>query len=559
MTLIDNNYLDFFTSNDYNLRPGQHALSVTQSSHSFDILTPVYNNGVSWSKSRSDSESTLPHGIVIVDLSADVFIVAQSGYYNITHGLITGTVYYLSDSVAGQLVTTPTSLFPTPVLVTFGSDEILIYPCVVTSSTSSSEDSGESISKTFIQAAHGLSVLDAVYLDAGIWKKARADDAETLALGVVVSVADVNTFVLGQIGFFTIASHGLTVGEYYALSAATAGLLTDTYPTSGFVQALVYAKDANTVTVLDHPSYQIAVAPAIEGPPPAIVRPYPPKFILSLEDGVNYQRIANITTTNIYWVPKEGNSLTLYDGTDWEEFTSAQITLDLSGLTENTNFDVFAYDNGGTVSLETVAWTNDTTRATSLVALDGLYVKSGDSTRLYIGSFRTTSTGTTERQVLITSSGADNTKLLLFNAYSHSQSDLVAKLNFDISNWYNTTVGTWRVANDSSGWRSQFLLGLPTLIKGFYRATANTDAISTTTVLSLGMDTVAPHSYSAPGSTNTTDPVTITALLETQMGVGFHELLPIEFQNGAGSGLYYGHASLAAGVIQAQLSLQVRS
>src|SRR6185369_11168812 len=65
--------------------------------------------------------------------------------------------------------------------------------------------------------------------------------------------------------------------------------------------------------------------------------------------------------------------------------------------TASTPFDVFGVLSSGTLALETVDWTNDTTRATALTTQDGVLVKSGDTTRRYLGTGRTTaSTGQTE-------------------------------------------------------------------------------------------------------------------------------------------------------------------
>lgn len=57
----------------------------------------------------------------------------------------------------------------------------------------------------------------------------------------------------------------------------------------------------------------------------------------------------------------------------------------------DTNLDIFMFLNSGTPKLEMASWTNATTRTTALARQDGRYIKSGDATRLYLGSVRTTS------------------------------------------------------------------------------------------------------------------------------------------------------------------------
>lgn len=101
--------------------------------------------------------------------------------------------------------------------------------------------------------------------------------------------------------------------------------------------------------------------------------------------------------TTLYFTPYTGNYISLFDGTSvWNTISFSELSIAVPATT-NTMYDVFCYNNSGTATLELLAWTNDTTRATSIVLQNGRYVKSGVTTRLYVGSFRTTGTsGQTE-------------------------------------------------------------------------------------------------------------------------------------------------------------------
>jgi hypothetical protein len=90
-----------------------------------------------------------------------------------------------------------------------------------------------SIRETITQAAHGFVVGDTLRRQSGSYTKALADTEANSeeTVGVVMSVTDVNTFVLVYRGGITGLS-GLTDGALYYLSAATAGLLTVTAPTT---------------------------------------------------------------------------------------------------------------------------------------------------------------------------------------------------------------------------------------------------------------------------------------------------------------------------------------
>ena len=97
------------------------------------------------------------------------------------------------------------------------------------------------------QSSHGLAVKDAVRHNGSAWVKAQANATTTLALGIVTAVADSNTFTVAQSGRFELSSHGLTVGQWYYLSAAAAGGLVSTEP--AISQPIVYVESSNVIFV----------------------------------------------------------------------------------------------------------------------------------------------------------------------------------------------------------------------------------------------------------------------------------------------------------------------
>lgn len=106
---------------------------------------------------------------------------------------------------------------------------------------------------------------------------------------------------------------------------------------------------------------------------------------------------ADVTAaTTLYWTPYAGNQVALYDGSAWAMYTFTERSIAVPATTSQM-YDVFVYNNTGTITLELTAWTNDTTRATALTTQNGVYVKTGALTRRYLGSFRTTTvSGQTE-------------------------------------------------------------------------------------------------------------------------------------------------------------------
>lgn len=158
---------------------------------------------------------------------------------------------------------------------------------------------------------------------------------------------------------------------------------------------------------------------------------------------------ADVTgATNVFYTPHINNTIPIYDGSSWKLYTFSEITLALGTLTSGKNYDVFIYDNSGTLTLEALVWTNDTTRATALVRQDGVWCKTGALSRRYLGTFRTTSTTTTEDSVL---------KRFLSNAYNKSPRKL--KVTDTTTTWtYNSL--TWRQVRATAANKCEVVLGL---------------------------------------------------------------------------------------------------
>jgi hypothetical protein len=112
---------------------------------------------------------------------------------------------------------------------------------------------------------------------------------------------------------------------------------------------------------------------------------------LTLETGVPISTTDQTAKETLYFTPYRGNRIALFDGTNWVMRTFSELSIDVPDVTGV--HDVFAYDNAGTVTLEVLVWTNDTTRATALTTQNGVLVKTGATTRRYLGTFYSTTAG----------------------------------------------------------------------------------------------------------------------------------------------------------------------
>ena len=160
---------------------------------------------------------------------------------------------------------------------------------------------------------------------------------------------------------------------------------------------------------------------------------------LTLTSGTPVTTSDVTAATTVYFTPYKGNRISLYYDGDWHNYTFSELSLSLSGYTADTNYDIFAYNNGSSIVLESTAWSTGTTRATGLTTQDGVYVKSGAITKRYLGTIRTTSTtGQCEDSI---------TKRLCWNYYNRVNKRM--RLEDTSSHSYGTA--SWRYFdNDSS-------------------------------------------------------------------------------------------------------------
>lgn len=177
---------------------------------------------------------------------------------------------------------------------------------------------------------------------------------------------------------------------------------------------------------------------------------------LTLTPGVPVTTADVIGAGTIYFTPFRGNHVALYNGSAWVGYTFTERSLALA-VTSGKNYDVFLYDNAGTLTLELSApWTNDTTRADAIALQDGVYVKSGAPTRRLVGTIRASGTNTTED-----SGGGTTTqvggKRFVWNAYNRVKRTLLV---IDTTNNWAYGTDTWRQAGGVAGNKVEYVAGL---------------------------------------------------------------------------------------------------
>lgn len=230
--------------------------------------------------------------------------------------------------------------------------------------------------------------------------------------------------------------------------------------------------------------------------------------------------------STLYFTPHRGNRIALYNGTNWTLYSFTEISLALAGLTANRNYDVFIYNNAGTPTLELTAWSTNTTRATALLLQDGIYLRTGATTRRYVGTIRATAanqTQDTERQRFV-----------------WNYQNPVARYFYvtDGTNSWTYTTNNWRSANNSTANRVEVVIGLAETLVEARVMSFITNGSGTLNYFSsgVGIDTTTVNSASIRGAgSNNAMYNQVWGEYRGYPGIGYHFLQWVE--RGAGTSI----------------------
>jgi len=241
---------------------------------------------------------------------------------------------------------------------------------------------------------------------------------------------------------------------------------------------------------------------------------------LTLSTGVPVPTSDVASSSVLYFTPYQGNRVSLYvPDYGWRVYSFSELSIDISGWITGKNYDIFLYDNSGTLTLEGLVWSNDTLRATALVLQDGAFVKSGALDRLYLGTIRTSGAGTSADTVL---------KRFVWNNYKRAIRKFAVIESTDT--WtYATT--TWRQWNNSAVNKVEFVIGIsedPVYL--YFNALARNLGTGMATAIGIGLDSVSANS-----STITATLQHATGLVQSGScsyvnfpGIGYHYLALLE-------------------------------
>ena len=267
---------------------------------------------------------------------------------------------------------------------------------------------------------------------------------------------------------------------------------------------------------------------------------------LTLTSGLAVTTADVTAATTLYFTPYKGNQIGTYSGAAWTVSTFTEKSITLASLTANSNYDCFIVDS--TLALELLIWTNATTRATALVDQDGVWVKSGATTRRYLGTIRITgTTGQCEDSLL---------RRLVWN----NENRLIRQMRVvDATDTWTYGTNAYRQARASAANQVDYVCGLSEdRILADLMAGSYSDAAAST-IPGIGVDSTTANSAQIAARTYGvgTSGTRLNGLANYRgfPGIGYHYLAWLEKAESGVTVTYYGDDGVAG--VQSGLMAEV--
>lgn len=346
-------------------------------------------------------------------------------------------------------------------------------------------------------------------------------------------------------GAVTIAENGLTA-KAITKNGATA-LIAGDIPSGALV-----------VITYDGTQYQLESAIAI----PSVVSVPQGRLSLTTAAPVMASDVAGATT--IYWVPYKGQTVPLYNGTNFtitdtggqlSNITSNAATgkAGPAAVTTNSNYDLFIWNDSGTIRLTRgPLWTSDTARGTGagtteLITVQGVYLNANAITNgpalqrgTYIGSVRSNGTSTIDVKFGATpTSGGSSAICGIWNNYNRINATFSS---YESDNSWVYTTFNYRPYNGAAANlnnRVAFITGQTedTAIADFYGMGSQSSGTSTFAI-GLALDSTTVPSGSPQTFIPGTSATVASAHYRAQPSAGYHFFQALEAGNTNGS--FYG-------------------
>jgi hypothetical protein len=298
-----------------------------------------------------------------------------------------------------------------------------------------------------------------------------------------------------------------------------------------------------------------------------------PQGRLTLVSGTPVMTTTQTAKTAVLYTPYVGNNLPIYNGSAFVNKTFAELTatLDTTNFLSGNLYDLFVYNDSGTIRLGYgPAWSSTTARGTGagtteLQRLNGIWTNKNqitlryDSTHTtsvaanqatYVGTVVASANG--QCQFVFGGSAAGGTagNFGVWNCYNRVR---VASTSSDSnSSWAYTSGGTWRASDNSTGMRTTFVAGLAEdAVNASFLGAGSPDSNTTGIVASaIGVNSVTSPSGMicavTPGGTNT---VILPVHYSGVPGLGQNYISALELMNNVNAHFYGSNSNFQNGLI----------
>lgn len=264
---------------------------------------------------------------------------------------------------------------------------------------------------------------------------------------------------------------------------------------------------------------------------------------LTLSTGAPVMSSTVAATGTLLYTPDKHARIPLYTSNGWVFRSFSETSLALSGGTASKPHDIFGYDNNGTLALELLAWTNDTTRATALARQDGFRIKNGDATRLWLGTVYLD--GSKQSQWTYGGIGAGGVagSFQVWNAYNRRRFATMVRDNTD--SWTLASAAI-RQANNSASMKVSFIQGdAEDSFLGRYMCSGTTTAAPSAGNITCGVGYDVTNAFSGSVGSNLVSGAGSMGYGEyATSDNGWHSMNAIESAQGAGTQTFYGDAGV---------------
>lgn len=256
--------------------------------------------------------------------------------------------------------------------------------------------------------------------------------------------------------------------------------------------------------------------------------------------------------TTVYATPYNGDSVELYDGTDWQVYKFTELSQATSDTTKspaavanNSNYDVFVWNDSGTLqATRGPAWTSDTARGTGagtteLELFEGRYVNkvaitNGPAARrgLYVGTVR--SDGSAQINDTLA-------KRYVWNNYNRVSREMMV---VESTNTWTYSTASFRQANGNATNQLDYVVGLDEeAVSCIAVGNASNDSGGVVAVsMGIGVDstTVDSSLIRSPGNAFGSVALTHIATYTGHPGIGRHYLAWLEYSAATPTTTWYG-------------------